>query len=104
MQRQQNGMQRQRDGMQDKTDARISISNMLSCIPFVFHCIFVARDILLNQPHSRAPQRGQPFNPTSVSLDIRTPEELQAVNAFLLALGIRDIASLPIQATPARVS
>jgi len=69
---------------------RVSLS---SCIPFVLHCILVARDILLT-PHYRAPQPGQPFNPTSVSLDIRTPEELQAVNAFLLALG-RNIAALP---------
>ena len=50
----------------------------------------------LTQSHTRAPPPGQSFNPTSVSLDIRTPEELQAVNAFLLALG-RDIASLPRQ-------
>ena len=50
----------------------------------------------LTQPHTRPPQPGQPFNPTSVSLDIRTPEELHAVNAFLLALG-RDIASVPRQ-------
>jgi len=46
--------------------------------------------------HTRGPPPEQPFNPTSVSLDIRTPEELQAVNAFLLALG-RDIASVPRQ-------
>ena len=45
---------------------------------------------------ARAPPSDQSFNPTSVSLDIRTPEELQAVNAFLLALG-RDIASVPRQ-------
>ena len=50
----------------------------------------------LSQSHTRPSQLGQPFNPTSVSLDIRTPEELQAVNAFLLALG-RDIASVPRQ-------
>jgi hypothetical protein len=46
--------------------------------------------------HTRAPPPEQPFNPTSVSLDIRTPEELQAVNAFLLALG-RDITSVSRQ-------
>ncbi|KAF9502430.1 hypothetical protein BDN71DRAFT_1459780 [Pleurotus eryngii] len=34
----------------------------------------------------------QQFNPRSVSLDIRTPEELAAVNEFLLTLG-RDVAS-----------
>jgi len=34
------------------------------------------------------------FNPCSVSLDIRTPEELAAVNEFLLALG-RDVSGLP---------
>ena len=50
----------------------------------------------LTQPHTRAPPPEQPFNPTSVSLDIRTPEELQALNTFLLALG-RDIASVPRQ-------
>ena len=50
----------------------------------------------LSQSHTRPSQLGQPFNPTSVSLDIRTPEELQAVNAFLLALG-RDITSVPRQ-------
>lgn len=33
------------------------------------------------------------FNPRSVSLDIRTPEELAAVNHFLLTLG-RDVTSL----------
>ena len=32
------------------------------------------------------------FNPRSVSLDIRTPEELAAVNEFLLTLG-RDVSS-----------
>ncbi|KAE9400553.1 hypothetical protein BT96DRAFT_992868 [Gymnopus androsaceus JB14] len=33
-----------------------------------------------------------PFNPRSVSLDIRTPEELAAVNEFLVTLG-RDVSS-----------
>ena len=33
----------------------------------------------------------QTFNPHSVHLDIRTPEELAAVNQFLVALG-RDVA------------
>ncbi|KAF8273978.1 hypothetical protein EI94DRAFT_1434037, partial [Lactarius quietus] len=32
------------------------------------------------------------FNPRSVSLDIRSPEELAAVNHFLLTLG-RDVVS-----------
>ena len=50
----------------------------------------------LAPPHTRPAPSDQGFNPTSVSLDIRTPEELQAVNAFLLALG-RDIASVPRQ-------
>ncbi|KAI5121148.1 hypothetical protein M0805_007146 [Coniferiporia weirii] len=34
----------------------------------------------------------QPFNPRSISLDIRSPEELAAVNEFLLTLG-KDITS-----------
>ncbi|KAJ6520053.1 hypothetical protein C8R45DRAFT_953723 [Mycena sanguinolenta] len=34
------------------------------------------------------------FNPRSVSLDIRTPEELAAVNDFLITLG-RDVADAP---------
>ncbi len=33
------------------------------------------------------------FSPRSISLDIRTPEELAAVNQFLLTLG-RDVTSL----------
>ena len=33
------------------------------------------------------------FNPRSVSLDIRTPEELAAVNSFLVTLG-RDVTAL----------
>lgn len=36
---------------------------------------------------------GSIFNPRSVSLDIRTPEELAAVNQFLLTLG-RDVTTL----------
>ncbi|KAL5519254.1 hypothetical protein ACEPAH_937 [Sanghuangporus vaninii] len=40
-------------------------------------------------------QQPQPnFNPRSISLDIHSPEELAAVNDFLLTLG-RDIASAP---------
>jgi len=39
------------------------------------------------------------FNPCSVSLDIRTPEELAAVNEFLLALG-RDVSGLPNRPLP----
>ncbi|KJA25822.1 hypothetical protein HYPSUDRAFT_37305, partial [Hypholoma sublateritium FD-334 SS-4] len=34
------------------------------------------------------------FNPRSVSLDIRTPEELAAVNEFLITLG-RDVSAVP---------
>ncbi|GLB35947.1 putative transcription factor [Lyophyllum shimeji] len=44
--------------------------------------------------HLAYPQNGgnSTFNPRSVSLDIRTPEELAAVNQFLVTLG-RDVAS-----------
>ena len=88
-------MQKQQNGMQDKTGARIYLQHVVLHSPI--HLSFIAflwlmisslspPNILINQPHSRAPQPGRPFNPTSVSLDIRTPEELQAVNAFLLAL------------------
>ncbi|KAF5388607.1 hypothetical protein D9757_004601 [Collybiopsis confluens] len=38
------------------------------------------------------PQANPSFNPRSVSLDIRTPEELAAVNEFLVTLG-RDVSS-----------
>ncbi|KAJ3811077.1 hypothetical protein F5876DRAFT_40435 [Lentinula aff. lateritia] len=38
-------------------------------------------------------QSNVPFNPRSVSLDIRTPEELAAVNEFLVTLG-RDVSGM----------
>ena len=38
------------------------------------------------------------FNPRSVSLDIRTPEELAAVNEFLVALG-RDVSAANVRPT-----
>ncbi|KAJ3863187.1 hypothetical protein EV359DRAFT_43616 [Lentinula novae-zelandiae] len=41
-----------------------------------------------NHSHSNVP-----FNPRSVSLDIRTPEELAAVNEFLVTLG-RDVSGM----------
>ncbi|KAJ3825621.1 hypothetical protein F5878DRAFT_656318 [Lentinula raphanica] len=41
-----------------------------------------------NSSHSNVP-----FNPRSVSLDIRTPEELAAVNEFLVTLG-RDVSGI----------
>ncbi|RXW22583.1 hypothetical protein EST38_g3291 [Candolleomyces aberdarensis] len=46
------------------------------------------------QQHSNnsPPYSSNTFNPRSVSLDIRTPEELAAVNEFLLTLG-RDVSS-----------
>lgn len=40
------------------------------------------------------------FNPRSVSLDIRTPEELAAVNEFLVTLG-RDVSGVPRPPVPA---
>lgn len=40
------------------------------------------------------------FNPCSVSLDIRTPEELAAVNEFLLVLG-RDVSGVTTRSFPA---
>ncbi|OCB87889.1 hypothetical protein A7U60_g5026 [Sanghuangporus baumii] len=43
---------------------------------------------------SSSQQRPPNFNPRSISLDIHSPEELAAVNDFLLTLG-RDIASAP---------
>ncbi|EJD52149.1 hypothetical protein AURDEDRAFT_149616 [Auricularia subglabra TFB-10046 SS5] len=46
-----------------------------------------------NEQHGRSH-----FNPTSVSLDIRTPEELAAVNSFLVSLG-RDVAGPTSTAT-----
>ncbi|KAF9477510.1 hypothetical protein BDN70DRAFT_994884 [Pholiota conissans] len=39
------------------------------------------------------------FNPRSVSLDIRTPEELAAVNDFLITLG-RDVSAIAPRHTP----
>ncbi|KAI6007151.1 hypothetical protein EDD15DRAFT_2395258 [Pisolithus albus] len=39
------------------------------------------------------PHHDDAFNPRSISLDIRTPEELAAVNEFLLALG-RDVTGI----------
>jgi hypothetical protein len=39
------------------------------------------------------------FNPRSVSLDIRTPEELAAVNEFLVTLG-RDVSGTNVRPTP----
>lgn len=39
------------------------------------------------------PHHDDAFNPRSISLDIRTPEELAAVNEFLLALG-RDVTGV----------
>lgn len=46
--------------------------------------------IAYNQ-HGNGNQSSYNFNPRSVSLDIRTPEELAAVNEFLVTLG-RDVA------------
>lgn len=48
-------------------------------------------------PNTAFPQQAQAmaFNPLSVSLDIRTPEALAAVNEFLVALG-RDVAAQPV--------
>ncbi|KAH8099334.1 hypothetical protein BXZ70DRAFT_1009148 [Cristinia sonorae] len=47
------------------------------------------RRVTVGPPHSSAS-----FNPRSVSFDIRSPEELQAVNEFLITLG-RDVSSAP---------
>ncbi|KAH8119901.1 hypothetical protein DFH11DRAFT_1754446 [Phellopilus nigrolimitatus] len=43
-------------------------------------------------PQQQQQQQQQQFNPRSISLDIHSPEELAAVNEFLLTLG-RDITS-----------
>ena len=48
-----------------------------------------ARRVTVGPPHQSAS-----FNPRSVSFDIRSPEELQAVNEFLITLG-RDVSNAP---------
>ncbi|EIN14022.1 hypothetical protein PUNSTDRAFT_32006, partial [Punctularia strigosozonata HHB-11173 SS5] len=52
---------------------------------------------LNNLVYQSAPNAGS-FNPRQVSLDIRSEEELAAVNQFLVALG-RDVASNSAAAT-----
>ncbi|KAK7463888.1 hypothetical protein VKT23_005823 [Stygiomarasmius scandens] len=47
---------------------------------------------LNNLAYAQSAAHANHFNPRSVSLDIRTPEELAAVNEFLLTLG-RDVSS-----------
>ncbi|KAI0347953.1 hypothetical protein BDW22DRAFT_1416325 [Trametopsis cervina] len=47
-------------------------------------------------PPPPQPHQGHNFNPRSVSFDIRSPEELAAVNEFLITLG-RDISAGPRQ-------
>ncbi|KAI0322173.1 hypothetical protein OF83DRAFT_1236244 [Amylostereum chailletii] len=50
--------------------------------------------VYTNPPPNHEPSTGQHnFNPRSVSLDIRSPEELAAVNQFLLTLG-RDVEGI----------
>ncbi|KAI0684747.1 hypothetical protein BC835DRAFT_1292265 [Cytidiella melzeri] len=48
--------------------------------------------------HPQAPPHGQRFPPRSVSFDIRSPEELAAVNEFLITLG-RDITGNAVPRT-----
>ena len=50
-------------------------------------------NIAYSQSHPVNTGNSAHFNPRSVSLDIRTPEELAAVNEFLLTLG-RDVSSI----------
>lgn len=69
---------------------------------------YLSNAVAFNQPHGGGAGSRycppQAFNPTSVSFDINTPEELAAVNEFLITLG-RDVTTTArAQTLPSRHS
>lgn len=68
---------------------------------------YLSNNISSNQPHGGAGNvynHTPIFNPRSVSFDIRTPEELAAVNEFLITLGREVTTTTRVHSVPPRHS